>query len=99
MEIFAKIQIPKGKRVVTKVVDNELLVYFTDSSNIEKPQCLVCSCLGCDVPHGSRCVEHMNNEHSNGCFWVLEYEKEDLLFYEMLKHKGAKHKRAKKTTR
>jgi hypothetical protein len=76
MEIFTKIQIPKGKRVVTKVVDNELLVYFTDSSNIEKPQCLVCSCLGCDVPHGSRCVEHMKNEHSNGCFWVLEYEKD-----------------------
>jgi hypothetical protein len=38
MEMFAKIQIPKGKRVVTKVVDNELLVYFTDSSNIEKIQ-------------------------------------------------------------
>jgi len=38
MEMFSKIQIPNGKRVVTKVVGNELLVYFTDSSNIEKIQ-------------------------------------------------------------
>ena len=38
MELFTKVQIPKGKRALTKVVGNELLVYFTYSSNIEKPE-------------------------------------------------------------
>jgi hypothetical protein len=34
MDLFTKIDIPKGKRVLTKVVNNQLLVYFTHESNV-----------------------------------------------------------------
>ena len=37
MELQSTIRIPKGKRVLTKIVNNELLVYFTDSDNVKKP--------------------------------------------------------------
>ena len=106
MELFAKIQIPKDKRVLTKVLDNELLIYFIDKEEdncsgmgcksvkeVVKEvvkKCIICNCRECDNPYGSRCDIHKTTEHGGNCY-EMGYESDDDQKVQMVEKKNICH--------